>query len=328
LRDFARPKVVVSKCIEFEPCRWDGGMISSDLIKRLMSHVDSIPVCPEVEIGLGIPRDPLRIASARGELRLIQPATNLDLTAKMDCFADSFLDSLPEVDGFILKSRSPTGALRDAKIYPSTEKKAAAISKGPGFFGKAVLRKFPHLAVEDEGRLRNPRIKEHFLAKLFSIASFREVKAENSMRALVEFHSENKFLLKAYSQKEIRILGRIVANLERRPFSEIIGDYQQHFLHAFKRGPRCESNANVMMNAMGYFSKKLSREEKAFFLDSLEKYRNGIVPKSFNTSMLQSWIIRFEQDYLGKQTFFEPYPQELVDIDAMTAYCDGKEYWR
>jgi uncharacterized protein YbgA (DUF1722 family) len=82
------------------------------------------------------------------------------------------------------------------------------------------------------------------------------------------------------------------------------------------------------MNAMGYFSKKLSREEKAFFLDSLEKYRNGIVPKSFNTSILQSWIIRFKQDYLSKQTFFEPYPEELVDIGAMTAYCDGKEYWR
>ena len=328
MRSFFRPKVVISKCFEYENVRYDGGVISSVFVKKLMPHVDFIPVCPEVEIGLGTPRDPLRIVSVDGKLRLVQPATNLDVTDKMRKFANSFLDSLPEVDGFILKSRSPTGALKDAKVYPSTNRKVASISKGPGFFGRAVLQRFRDLAVEDEGRLRNPRIKEHFLTKLFTIASFREVKASDSLRKLVRFHSENKLLLKTYSQKELRNLGRIVANQRRKSFAETIRDYEQHFFKALRTPPRCGSNINVMMNAIGYFSNRLSKEEKSFFLDSLEKYGAGKLPFSVNISILRAWIIRFKEEYLAKQTLFEPYPGDLVDIDAMTTYCNGRDYWK
>jgi len=327
LRKFVKPRVVISKCIEFEHVRWNGQIISSDFVKKLMPHVDFIPVCPEVEIGLGVPRDPIRIVSVNGELRLIQPATNLDVTEKMQSFINSFLDSLPEVEGFILKNRSPTSALKDAKVYSGTEKGAAVISKGPGFFGGEVLKKFPHLAIEDEGRLRNPRIKEHFLRKLFTLASFREVKASGSMKELVGFHTENKLLLRAYNQKELRIMGRIVANQEKKPLAEVTADYEQHLFKAFKRPPKCGSNINVMMNAMGYFSEELSKEEKSFFLGSLEDYKAGRLPFSVNTTILKSWIIRFQQDYLMKQSFFEPYPEELRDIDATITYCDGKDYW-
>jgi len=328
LREFVKPRAVISKCIEFENVRWDGQIISSDFVKKLMLHVEFIPVCPEVEIGLGVPRYPIRIVLLNGELRLIQPATNLDLTEKMRSFVYSFLDSLQEVDGFILKSRSPTSAIRDAKIYPSTEKKVAPISKGPGFFAAIVLESFPHLAIEDEGRLRNPRIKEHFLKKLFTLASFREVKTSNSLRNLVRFHSENKLLFKTYDQKETRNLGGIVANQQKKAFDEMVVDYEQHLSKALRRAPRCGSTINVMMNAMGYFSDKLSKQEKSFFLDSLEKYRAAKLPLSVSTSILKSWIIRFKEDYLLNQTFFEPYPEELADIDAMTIYCDGKDYWK
>lgn len=328
MRKFVKPRIVISKCIEFEKVRWDGQIISSDFVKKLMPHVKFIPVCPEVEIGLGVPRHPIRIVLLSGELRLIQPKTNLDLTEKMLGFTDSFLDSLQEIDGFILKSRSPTSAIRDAKIYPSIEKKVAPISKGPGFFATAVLERFPGLITEDEGRLRNPRIKEHFLTKLFALASFREIKASHSLRKLMRFHSKNRLLFETYNQKESRNLGRIVANQKNKKSIEIIGDYEQHFFETLKRPPRCGSNINVMMNAMGYFSDRLSKEEKSFFLDSLEKYRTGRLPLSVNISILKLWIIRFEENYLMKQTFFEPYPEELMDIDAMITYCNGKDYWK
>ena len=327
-RSFHRPKIVISKCFKFENVRYDGGVISSVFVKKLLPHVDSIPVCPEVEIGLGTPRDPLRIVLVEGKLRLIQRATNLDLTDKMAKFASSFLDSLPEVDGFILKSRSPTCAIKDAKVYAGINRKVTPISKGAGFFGRAVLQRFGDLAVEDEGRLRNARINEHFLTKLFIIASFREVKGSGSLRNFVGFHSENKLLLKTYNQKELRELGRIVANQKRKTFAETIGDYEEHFHRALKTPPRCGSNTNVLMNALGYFSNGLSKEEKSFFLDSLEKYRTGKLPFSVNISILKAWIIRFEEDYLAKQTLFEPYPEDLMDIDAMTTYCDGKDYWK
>lgn len=328
LREFAKPRVVISRCIEFENVRWDGQIISNDFVNSLIPYVEFIPVCPEVEIGLGVPRHPIRIVQLNGELRLIQPKTNLDLTEKMRSFAYSFLDSLEDIDGFILKSRSPTSAIRDAKIYPTTEKKVAPTLKGPGFFAAAVLERLSNLAIEDEGRLRNPRIKEHFLTKLFTLAAFREVKTSESLRTLVKFHSENKLLFKTYNQKESRILGKIVANQKKKKFPEIIRDYEEHLNETLKRPPRCGSNINVMMNAMGYFSDKLSKEEKKFFLDSLEKYRTGKLPLSVITSLLKLWIIKFKEEYLIKQTIFEPYPKELIDIETMTAYCDGKEYWK
>lgn len=328
MKEFAKPKVVLSKCIEFEKCRYDGRIVSSDFVKKLIPYFEFIPVCPEVEIGLGIPRDTLRIVSVNSELRLIQPATSVDVTEKMRSFADDFLNSLSEVDGFILKSRSPTSALKDARVYSSAKKGSAVISKGPGFFGNAVLQRFPYLAIEDEGRLRNPRIKEHFLTKLFTCASFRRTKETGSFDKLVQFHSKNKLLLKAYDQKETKALGRIVANREIKLFDKITGDYQQRLFKALKRPPRCGSNLNVMMNAMGYFSSELSKEEKAFFLDSLQKYKNGILPLSVNITILRLWIEKYKEEYLLKQTFFEPYPQQLMDIDTMTVYCDGKDYWK
>lgn len=326
-REFARPIVVLSKCIEFDNCRYDGRIVSSDLVKKLTEHVQFITVCPEVEIGLGTPRKPLRLVSIGSKLRLLQPATDIDLTEKMQSFVASFLDSLPEVDGFLLKGRSPTSAFRDARVYSGINPGAVVVGKGPGLFGSAVLREFPCLAVEDEGRLRNPRIKEHFLTKLFTLAAFRKIKEASAHNALVEFHSKNKLLFKAYNQKEARVLGDIVAKKEKTT-DQMIEDYQQHLCHVLRRPPRCGSNLNVMMHAMGYFSNKLSKEEKVFFLESLQKYKTGMLPLSVNISILQLWLKKFKESYLLKQTFFEPYPHELMDIETMTTYCNGKDYWK
>ncbi len=313
MREFVKPKLIVSKCLGFAHCRYNGLIISDEFVSELQPHVDFNPVCPEVEIGLGVPREPIRVISVDEKLRLVQPATGRDVTDEMLGFTDSFLSSVEEVDGFILKSRSPSCGIKDVKVFRGMEK-SAPVSRDAGFFGRAVSGRFPHLAIEDEGRLTNFRIREHFLAKLFTFSSFREIKASNSMKELVRFHSENKLLLMAYNQKELRILGRITANHEKKPFAEVIEGYGQHLFNAFSCAPRYTSNINVLMHAMGYFSKGLSHSEKSFFLDSLERYRSGKVPLSSNTSILRSWVIRFENEYLMQQTFFEPYPEGLIEI--------------
>ena len=210
MKVFTRPVVVVSKCIEFEPVRWDGRVISSNFVKQLKDYVDFIPVCPEVEIGLGIPREPLRLVMKEESLRLIQPATGLDLTQQMDLFSKRFLDSLSEVDGFILKSKSPSSAIKNARIYPS-EKRVAAIGHGPGIFGKAVLDYFSDKAIEDEKRLLNERIREHFLTKLYALADFRKVRKTGTGNALVDFQAKNKLLLTSYNQIQLHVMGRLVA---------------------------------------------------------------------------------------------------------------------
>ena len=313
MKKSVKPVVVVSKCLGFAYCRFNGLTISSHTVEKLKPHVEFIPVCPEVEIGLGIPRDPVRIVKESEELRLVQPATGDDLTDKMTEFAGSFLDSLDVVDGFILKSRSPSCGLKDVRIYSSMEKGSSGV-RGSGFFGGAVMDRFPNLPVEDEGRLTNFRIREHFFIELFTMARFRAVKSSNSMKELVRFQTENKLLLMAYNQEKMRVLGRIVANPEKKPFGEIIGGYEENLLGAFSKAARYTSNINVLMHGLGYFSNELSSDEKAFFLDSLERYRAESVPLSVPLNIIRSFVVRFQEDYLAKQTFFEPYPEELMEI--------------
>ena len=134
------------------------------------------------------------------------------------------------------------------------------------------------------------------------------------LHVLVQFHAHNKFMLMAYNQKEMRLMGRIVANPEKKPIETVLREYEQHLSNAFLKIPRYTSHINVLMHALGYFSDELSAKEKAFFLDALEKYRNEKIPLSVPVNIAQSWIVRFENEYLMNETFFEPYPQDLIEI--------------
>ncbi|MBN1400674.1 MAG: DUF1722 domain-containing protein [Anaerolineae bacterium] len=313
MMEFETPRIVISKCIEFEHCRWNGMIISSDVVKLLKPYVEFIPVCPEVGIGLGVPREPVRIVEVDGTPQLYQPATDTYWTEAMRAFASQTLDGLPEVDGFLLKGRSPTCGLKDVKVYPDRPK-AMPANKGVGLFAAAVLERYPQLAVEDEGRLTNFAIREHFLTRIFTWAALRRTRAVGTMGALVQFHAQNKLLLMAYHQSEMRTLGRIVANHDGQPVEAVYAAYAEHLSAALKHPARYTASINVLMHAMGYFSEGLLSSEKAFFLECLEDYRAGRAPLSVPTSILRSWIVRFGQAYLAQQTFFEPYPEGLVAI--------------
>ncbi len=313
MSDWPKPVVVLSRCLELEPVRYNGQVIPYEFVRELEPWVTYVPVCPELEIGLGVPRDPIRIVAVGGEARLVQPDTGRDVTEAMRGFADEFLVELGEVDGFILKNRSPSCGINDVKTYQGFEKSASA-TRGAGFFGGRVLELYPGLAVEDEGRLRNYTIREHFLTKLFALARFRTVKASWAMGELVRFHAENKMLLMAYNQKELRALGRIVANHDKLPVAEVMAAYERGFQAALARVPRYTSVINVLEHAAGYFSKQLNRSEKAYYRSALERYRNRRVPVSAVSSILRAWIVRFEEEYLLPQTFFEPYPEALVSL--------------
>ncbi|MFO8014042.1 MAG: DUF523 and DUF1722 domain-containing protein [Phycisphaerae bacterium] len=311
--EFARPRVVVSRCLGFAACRWNGATISDAFVKRLHGHVTFCPVCPEVEIGLGCPRDPIRVVERDGERHLVQPATGRDVSGAMRAYAGRTLDAVGRVDGFLLKSRSPSCGIKDVKIYGGPEGKQPH-ARGEGFFGGAVLERFGRLAVEDEGRLNNFRIREHFLTKLFTLAAFREVAAGGKMRDLVDFHARNKGLLMGYHQTQLRAMGRIVANHEQKPPEEVFAAYGDGLSKALARPPRFTSMINVLMHALGHVGEGLGADEKAFFLDHLQRYREGKVPLSVLTTLVRSWAVRFEQPYLMGQTYLAPYPEALVEI--------------
>jgi len=313
MSDLVKPVVVVSKCLGFEHCRYNGEIIDDPFVRRLRESVDFKPVCPEMEIGLGVPRDPIRVVLVQGRMRLLQPASGRDFTEPMEEFAGRFLEGVGAVDGFLLKSRSPSCGTRDVKIYNETGNLLSAAQR-QGFFGRAAMGRFGGASVEDEGRMRNFLIRERFLTMLFTLARFREVAAEPTMAKLTGFHARHKLLLMAYSESVMRQLGKIGANERHGPVADVVRDYGALLPRAFSGPPKYTAAINVLMHALGYFREGLTADEKAFFLDSLQRYRSGKLPLSVPVGILRSWVVRFSEPYLSRQVFFEPYPEALMDI--------------
>lgn len=309
----SKPVLVVSKCLGFDACRYNGQSISSDFVKRLADFVTFIPVCPEVEIGLGIPRNPIRIVMNEGTPALFQPATGKDVTQRMNDFISRFLADLPDVDGFILKNRSPSCGINDVKLYTGFEQPMPS-DRGSGFFGGAVLKSFSHLPVEDEGRLTNFIIREHFLTTLYTLFRFRQMKKAPSMAALIAFHSVHKLLLLANNEAAYREGGRIIANHEKADLNSVLQRYETCLAKVFSRMPRRGAIINTLQHAFGGFSDRLEPKEKSFFLNSIEEYRDERIPLSTLTHLIRAYALRFDIQYLLEQRFFNPYPHELTAL--------------
>ncbi len=308
-----RPVLFVSRCLGFEACRWNGEIIRDDFVGKLSGLVDFLHDCPEMGIGLGCPRDPLRVVREGEGTELYQPATGKRFAKEMGEWSKACLAGLPPVDGFILKSRSPSCGWKDVKVYDSFKPESGA-KAGAGIFGGAVLERAGGRPVEDEGRLRNFTIREHFLGAVWTLARFREVEGSGDMGALVDFQARHKLFLLLHNQKEMRVMGRIVANLERLPFKEVLSAYRAALLRALASPPKYTSLINVIQHAFGGFSESLSPAERALFVNLVEQYRDERIPASALLRLIYAWALRFGEGYLLEQILFEPYPLELVEI--------------
>jgi uncharacterized protein YbgA (DUF1722 family)/uncharacterized protein YbbK (DUF523 family) len=311
-KTFSKPNIVVSKCLEFDSCRYNGQMIPDELVRNLKDHVNFIPVCPEVEIGLGTPRKTIRIQKndEHDSFKLIQPDTGDDLTDKMNQFSEEFIGNLKEIDGFILKNRSPSCAVKEAVVY---SEKGKYPFKRPGFFAEKAINKFPELAIEEEGRLKNTRLKEHFLIKIFAFSDFRSFEKNiKSITDLHNFHAKYKLLLMGYNQSAMRKMGKLIAGTNNKEFRSVISEYKEQFYYCFSKLPRINSHVNVLMHAMGYFKSGLKKGEKDHFLTLLDDFTRKKVPLSVNLQIMNSWILRFNNEYLSKQVYFKPFPDELM----------------
>lgn len=320
-----RPRVVISRCIEFDHCRYDGAMIPSELVLRLMPYVEFLPVCMEADMGLGVPRDPVRIVRLEGRDHLVQPASGRDVTELALGFAHEHLSRLQDVDGFLLKSRSPSCGIKDVRIYPSEGAKAAITSRASGMFAREVLRGFPHLPVEDEARLLDPSLADHFLIRIFTGARFRQAREGGGARDLMDFHTAHKLLFMGYAQEGMRRLGRIAASSD--PVKERFRSYEEGLHAALLRPPRRRSWNNVLMHAMGYFSERLQASEKEHFLQSLQWFAKGKVPLTAPLLLLRSWSLRYGEGYLEGQVLFEPYPVEFMGYLGQES-LSGRDLWK
>lgn len=311
-----RPRVVVSKCLGFEACRWNGVVIDDPFVAALAPRVEFMAFCPEAEIGLGIPRDPVRVVldPATGRRELYQSATGGRHGPAIRAWVATRVAELGDApDGFLLKNRSPSCGFRDVKVYRGFDPTAGS-GLGAGFWGEAVLERWPGHPIEDEGRLRNFTISEHWLRFLWTLTRFRLARAAGGIDDLVRFHTAEKLLLLTVNQTRMRALGRIVASHGKRPLAELWADYETGLRAAFASPPRPGAIVNAITHAFGHYSERLSPPERAHFLGLLEAYRDERVPASVPLGILQSHAIRFDVAYLLGQTFLDPYPAELSMI--------------
>jgi len=307
---FVKPKVIISKCLEFDACRYDGQIINNQYVKKLKKFINFQPVCPEVEIGMGVPRKPIRIINNNGNIILYQSDTGIDFSSKMNQFSDKYISKINQIDGFILKSSSPSCAIDSAKIF--SKKKPTLLGKGPGLFASKIIKKFSNYPKEEEKRLNNPILREYFFTCIFTIADFRRV---TTFDDLYNYHAKHKYLFMSHNQLLMTKMGQIAANKDNQKIEPVLIKYYDMLLMLLSKKSRYPTNINTQMHVMGYFKKLLTTKEKKHFLETIELYRNKKIPISSVNSILSSWIFRFENEYLMNQSFFNPFPNELIDTE-------------
>ncbi len=317
-----KPKVLISRCLTFENCRYDGGIVNDDFVEKLKDYIDFVTICPEVEIGLGIPRKWLSLVKDNDNFILYQRATDKDFTQDVKRYAQEVFSKISDVDGFILKGRSPSCGIKDVG-YSISKKNRMKNGKSSGIFGHLVKEKYKNYPVETEGRLRNFEIRENFLTELYTLLRYKEIQRSMKMSDLVEFQASHKLLFQSFNEEGMRKLGKICANLEKRVVKKVIEDYHKNLLQIFSKERTYKKNINVLDHCFGFISEFLTKDEKNYYFEIMSFYRKGKLPLSVPLNIIRGWAIRHSADYLLNQYYFKPYPLELMDI---TDSGKGRDY--
>lgn len=295
-----KPAVVISACLNGFAYRYDGSSVHDQDVEEIKNKFNLITVCPEVAIGLGIPRKTIRLQEKNGRIEAIQRETELLVTDRLKNFARSFITGLDEneIDGFILKAKSPSCGVKSAKVFGG-KTGDQILRKEDGIFAAAVREKFPHLPLTDEGRLKNRELKWEFMQRVFLHFEFR--RALHDIRSLIDFHSRAKYLFMSICQKDLKILGSILASHQKNRFQETAEAYQQAFRVIMSKPIRKSNLINALNHMFGYAARSLKPKEKNQFLYLLKKYGEGQVDFVTIIELLRSYGLRFELDYLLQQ---------------------------
>jgi len=303
----------VSSCLLGNAVRYDGGHKRDRFVTDLLAKfVEWVPVCPEVEVGMGTPRPALRLVREGDDVRMLEIASGRDHTRAMQRYAASRVRALRglELCGYVLKKDSPSCGMARVKVY---EVDGAPKRDGRGVFAGALLDRFPNLPVEDEGRLNDPRLRENFIERVFAYRRLRDLFRGRWTRGqLVAFHTAHKLQLMAHAMEPYRELGRLVASLKGRPRDEIRDTYQAVFMAALARVSTRARNTNVLQHAAGYLKQGLDSASRTEMSELIHDYRLGNVPLVVPVTLLRHHARQLDIAYLNGQTFLEPHPKELM----------------
>ena len=301
-----KPKIVVSECLYGTKCRYDGQGYNDKVIQSLKDYVDIQTVCPELAIGLSIPREPIRIEMNKEneEYRLIDYNSKNDYTNQMTEFSEEFINGLDDIDGFILKSRSPTCGLKDAKVYYRGNK-CSIRSNENGFFSQKIIDKYDYLPIENEGRLKNYNIRDNFFTMIFFINNLKNNKN------IIEFHKNNLLLLKSYDEESTNEVSDI---LNENRMEDQVHQYKEKVLNIVSNQRKKENKLSIIIKVFEKYKNMLNEEEINMFNGLIESYENQRIPFSTLEVVIKMYATRFKDKDILNQTFFYPYPENLINI--------------
>ena len=308
-----KPLIGISACLLGETVRYDGGSKLDRYLRDVLGkHVDFVPVCPEVESGMGVPREAIRLVNKGAAVRLVTTKTDIDLTDRMTGWMEKKMPALSRLPlcGYILKARSPSCGLMRVKIYKPS---GGVTNNGTGMFASGLTEYFPLLPLEEEGRLNDSRLRENFIERIFAVYRWHTISnARKSIRQLMEFHARHKYTLMAHCPKTLGWLGTYLANSKQLPLSEVYREYFENFITALGKLATTRKNTNVLQHIMGYFKKDLSGDEKAELAGVINSYQQGHVPLIVPVTLLNHYVRKYKTQYLEQQYYLNPHPLELM----------------
>jgi len=303
----------ISSCLLGQQVRYDGGHKRDRYLTEVLGQwMTWVPVCPEVEIGLSIPRPTIRLERGDPLPRLVEPRSGEDLTARMEAYADAKVAELRqlEINGYILKEGSPSCGMERVRVYGNGGESRRNSS---GVFARVLLERLPSLPVEEEERLNDPLLRERFIEHVFCHHRWRSLtRGGRTRQRLVAFHTAHKLILRSHNEAAYRRLGLIVAAAGAVPDDELFAQYEHELSVAMKTRASAKRHANVLYHALGYLKKVLDGSEKQELVRLIEDYRTGLVPLIVPVSLLRHHVRKHRVDYLVGQLYLEPHPKELM----------------
>jgi len=305
-------RIGVSTCLMGEPVRYDGGHAHDRYVTdTLRRYVEFVPVCPETEAGLGVPREPMRLVGRPESPRLITVKTKRDMTDILVTWARKRVRELETEDlcGFIFKSRSPSSGMERVKVYSES---GMPVKTGVGLFARAFMEHFPLIPVEEEGRLHDPRLRENFIERIFTLRRWRSTQVERKgIGSLLAFHTAHKLLILSHSTKHYREMGRLVAQAKGLKVDKVYTRYASLLMEALRLRATVKKHTNVLQHMMGYFKKELAPDEKQELLEVIDAYHDELFPLIVPITLLKHYVRKYKQPYLQGQVYLSPHPSEL-----------------
>jgi uncharacterized protein YbgA (DUF1722 family)/uncharacterized protein YbbK (DUF523 family) len=309
----ARIRIGVSACLLGDEVRHDGGHKRNPLLTDTLGPlIEWVKVCPEVESGMSTPREPVQLVRVNGTIRLHAVNTGVDHTASMTTYADARTAALAAEDlcGYLLKKDSPSCGMTGVKVYGED---GPPSKSGVGIFARALLTRYPHLPVEEEGHLDDPRLRENFIERVFAFRRLRDLfEARWAAGDLVRFHTAHKLVLLTHSTQAYTRLGRLVAGARSVDRAALRAQYTAGFMDALTVLATQKRHTNVLQHAAGYFKKTLDAGSRAELMAAIEDYRRGLVPLIVPVTLLRHHVRTHDVEYLATQVYLAPHPRELM----------------